>query len=404
MQSEPGTKPKERIRSLDQFRGFTVLAMFGVNFLGGMESVPALYQHNENWFSLADWIMPAFVFLVGMAFRLTWRRRVESMGRKAAVLTYVRRSLALIGVSLIAYGFGAKFPAWEDWNADSVREFIAALLKARIWEVLAIIGASQLVVLSVIGKGAGVRIVVAIGLMAAHLLISESFNVHFVLAQPNWLNEFWGAAGVRAWDGGFFGVLNWAAIALAGTVAMDWLSVLQTASIRRFVTAGVLCMVIGYGLTTLSTYYDVPEGSSIATESVAPNPVFPPVFRQAPSLPTPPFTAVPPPEQRQINYWMMSKRLVSLPFVLFATGFVFVLLAGFVFVCDHGKRSLATFRILGQNALAAYLLHYILLESTKPLVPRDSPAWFALTALLLFLAVIVLIMVVLEKRKLYLRL
>ena len=52
---------KGRIRSLDQFRGFTVLAMFVVNFAHGMEAVPPVFQHNENWFSLADWIMPGFL-------------------------------------------------------------------------------------------------------------------------------------------------------------------------------------------------------------------------------------------------------------------------------------------------------------------------------------------------------
>ena len=61
-----------RIQSLDQFRGFTVLAMFVVNFVHGMDHVPRLFHHAENWFSLADWIMPAFLFVVGMSFRLTW--------------------------------------------------------------------------------------------------------------------------------------------------------------------------------------------------------------------------------------------------------------------------------------------------------------------------------------------
>jgi predicted acyltransferase len=84
-----------RIRSLDQFRGFTVLAMFAVNFLHGMKAIPLVFQHNENWFSLADWIMPAFLFTVGMSFRLTWKKRIKKDSRNRSVaLGYVRRSLA----------------------------------------------------------------------------------------------------------------------------------------------------------------------------------------------------------------------------------------------------------------------------------------------------------------------
>ena len=40
-----------RIRSLDQFRGYSVVAMFVVNFLGGLAITHQLLRHNNTHFS-----------------------------------------------------------------------------------------------------------------------------------------------------------------------------------------------------------------------------------------------------------------------------------------------------------------------------------------------------------------
>jgi predicted acyltransferase len=380
-----------RIQSLDQFRGFTVLAMFVVNFVHGMDNVPRLFHHAENWFSLADWIMPAFLFVVGMSFRLTWPRRVQKSGERAARLGYVKRSLILIGVSLFVFGFGSP---------------IAALLKARLWEVLAIIGASQLLLLPTIGKGTRVRIIAVFVLLLMHAGLSQWFNVHFVLAKPNLLDSLWGAADVRAWDGGFFGLLSWSAIMLAGTVAYDWLAELSPArALRKFVTVGMCGLAVGYAFSCLSTFYDLPERKTQDFPSVAASPVIPSNAPGKLTLAEPPFTPIPSTESRQVNYWMMSKRLVSIPFAVFGIGFVFVILGLFVWRCDLGDSGASVFRILGSNALAAYLIHHILLKfAFAPWLGRDSPLWVVLLVLILFLAVMLGIMHLLDKRKWYLRL
>lgn len=397
--------PGRRIRSLDQFRGFTVLAMFLVNFLHGKAAVPQLFQHNENWFSLADWILPGFLFAAGAAFRLTWQRRIAQQGTRSTVIGYGKRSAALIGISVIAFGFGTEFPAWTDWNLPAWRLFLAALVKARLWEVLAIIGATQLLLLPVIGKAPGTRAATAAVLLLLHALLSQAFNVHFVLAQPNALDAFWGAADVRAWDGGCFGLLNWAAIALAGSIACDWLTQLSPGhAVRRLLAAGLAAMLLGYGMSCLSTLYDVPETQHGSLPTVAHSPVFPRAVPGTLRLAEPPFTPVPPPDRRQVNYWMMSKRLVTVPFAGFAAGMVFVLFGIFVFTCDHKAFESSVLRILGGNALAAFLLHYAVMTSLLPLVPADAPWWFVALGLSVFLAITLSIMHALEKRRLFLRL
>jgi len=276
-------------------------------------------------------------------------------------------------------------------------------LKARLWEVLAIIGAAQLLVLPVIATSTRFRILSAIALLLLHATVSHFFNVRFVLAQPNVLDAFWGATDVRAWDGGFFGLISWTAIALAGTVAHDWMIELpQKVAIRRLLIVGAAGLLLGYLLSCLSTLYDVPEGETLA--EVAESPVLP---RKSPGLSTfaeLPFSPAPPPENRQLNYWMMSKRLVSGSFVVFSTGFVFVGLGIFILLCDRGHVEVSVFRILGQNALAAYLLHYLVATALAPLVPKDSPLWYVLAGLAVFLGITIVIMRTLERRQLYLRL
>ena len=51
-------------------------------------------------------------------------------------------------------------------------------------------------------------------------------------------------------------------------------------------------------------------------------------------LAEPPF--VPPPADGPLNYWLMDKRVVTAPFILFSTGFVFALYGLFVLACDAG--------------------------------------------------------------------
>ena len=61
-------------------------------------------------------------------------------------------------------------------------------------------------------------------------------------------------------------------------------------------------------------------------------------------------------------------------------------------------------RILGGNALAAFLLHYVVIAALTPLIPKDSPLWFVLLGMSVFLAITIGIMRALERQRLYLRL
>jgi hypothetical protein len=162
-------------------------------------------------------------------------------------------------------------------------------------------------------------------------------------------------------------------------------------------------MGVGYGLSCLSMLYDgegtplppdanVNQSHVVNRSQVAESPVLPPLGRlsgrtAASLLAEPPFVQPPPPERRPHNYWMMNKRIVSLPFFLFATGFASALYGLFVLACDRGGLRVGFFGTFGRNALAAYVWHHMVETQVLTFVPDDSPAWWCQVGLAVFFAI-----------------
>jgi predicted acyltransferase len=563
-----GTTPR-RIVSMDQFRGYTVAGMFLVNFLGGYAAIHPVLKHNNNYFSYADSIMPSFMFAVGFSFRLTYLRRRSQSSALSTVWTYVRRSLALIVVSVVMYGFGDGFRHFSDFDrmpseydpfrakptqtksfdlllakahemnpsadANSIVEsakrigstidhhepsdkaekeqfavakkaaetataetkefyqaaldrkatwdglgierkmlvhwriFLAKLLKSDVWETLAIIGVTQLVVLPFIGGSFVTRFLAMIGLGVAHCFLSYWFNWDFVYAVNDpWLSKVLMTGDSRSWDGGLFGPLSWGVAMMAGTLAYDLvlLSGSSVAATGRLFAWGFVLMAIGYGMSCLTRLYDLSPSEVAARKEqqvrqeaetnwldqlmkrekkkkgqasdpaaadrneaarevlhdqkqsypnfeLADSPVMPPWERLKGRSPVqllaePPFVR-PLEETRPMNYWLMGKRMPSLSFITFATGFAFALYGFFVLACDVGGLRVGIFTTFGTNALAAYFLHHVVEESLQPrggepLVPHDAPLWYCLAGLGLFLVLTYGLVRFLEKRKIYIKL
>lgn len=105
------TRVARRLRSLDVFRGITVLGMILVNAadLGG-DAHPWLRHAEWNGLGFADLVFPSFLFIVGAAMGLSMRiepppARVDAGSASHASCTYLRifrRSLILFGLGLAA--------------------------------------------------------------------------------------------------------------------------------------------------------------------------------------------------------------------------------------------------------------------------------------------------------------
>lgn len=498
---------------MDQFRGFTVISMFLVNFVHHMDNMHPIWKHNDNYFSFADWIMPGFIFAVGFSYRLTVLKRLQQFGPWKTYFTYFRRSIALIVVSLMLYGWGGGFKEWAHFSegvkkgdrytneihvedssgefevvkVNPTRQFVMRLIKSNLWEVLAIIGVCQIFIMPVVAAGWLVRFLSMVACAVAHVVISGIFNWGFVHGyEHNDVVQLWQTGTNRSWDGGFFGIISWSIAMLAGTLAHDIMvkSPRRTSAGGRIFCFAVTFMVIGYGLSCLSRLYDIPLESETTAEAAdspqekeekKPGDIGENVPREAGDLvkyskspmrpqidkasgrsivdllAEPPFVMPPhfdPAQQlqhnenlkrreelsasanelseeeaeelselntkllgvrhyqyaRQWNYWMMYKRMVSVPFILFSTGFAIALFALFIVFTDLCGLHVGVFRTFGMNPLAAYVFHSMIGHSLESFTPDDAPHWYCWVITGVFIGITYLFVRHLEKHNIYIRL
>ncbi|MDY3553843.1 heparan-alpha-glucosaminide N-acetyltransferase domain-containing protein [Gemmata sp. JC717] len=376
--SEPRSAPP-RLASLDQFRGYTVLGMLLVNFVGSFAVIKAdvpVLAHHHTYCSYADTIMPQFLFAVGFAFRLTFARRRDAVGPRAAYGHAARRNLALLLVAFAVYSVGSR---WEKWDDLAQRD--AVLLrwaKQDLFQTLGHIAVTSLWVLPVIAARPRVRFGFAVLSGALHVGLSYWFNYRWANTPPN---------GV---DGGPLGFLTWAVPLLAGTLACD----LYQAVASRGRLCGLLLLTglavgaLAYGLSCLHLApSDLDEWRFHVTASAAAPPLV--------------YVDVKPPTN---DLFTMSQRSGSLTYTLFGAGVSLVVLALFVLACDVGGLRWGVFDTFGSNALAVYIAHGLVFDAAKPFVPRDAPLWYVAAACGLALGLCYLFVRHLEKHRLFLKL
>jgi predicted acyltransferase len=98
-------RPKERLLSLDVFRGFTLLGMVLVNSHPG-KPYPPLAHAGWNGWTFTDLIFPFFIFIAGVAIPYSFANRISrGTGRQTLFWQILRRSGLLFVIGLFLNGF-----------------------------------------------------------------------------------------------------------------------------------------------------------------------------------------------------------------------------------------------------------------------------------------------------------
>ncbi|SIO58513.1 Predicted acyltransferase [Singulisphaera sp. GP187] len=355
----PALRPSgSRIVSLDQFRGYTVVGMLFVNFLGGFDALPALFRHHNTYCSYADTIMPQFFFAVGFAYRLTFLRRLETSGAGAAMAAVLRRGLGLILLGFVIYHLDGRTQSWAELRALGTRGIVTSAFQRNLFQTLVHIALASLWCLPVIAAGRAARV--------GFLVLSA--GLHVWLSSWFYFNWVWNRPGI---DGGPLGFLTWTIPLLVGSLAYDTMANGREGRVTRLVGWGVVLMVIGYGVSCF-------DGALAAPPFVAPN--------------------------RSVTLWTMSQRSGSLSYLTFASGFSLALYALFVVACDKGGFQVRMFSVFGRNALAAYILHPLVAGAMKPYMPQDAPSWYVAAGFGLYFGINYLFINYLDRSGLHLRL
>lgn len=350
-----------RIVSLDQFRGYTVAGMFLVNFVGGFAVVPAVLKHHHTYCSYADTIMPQFLFAVGFALRLVLLRNAQRDGTGAALRRAALRCLGLIVLGFVVYRLDGNFRTWAAMVAAGPVEILANAFWRSPFQTLAHIGVTGLWVLPVMLAPARARIAYAALSGLVHVALSHFFWYELLHAK-------------RVIDGGLLGFLTWSIPTVAGSLAYDVVAQRGAAgAMKPLLRWGGVLMLAGYGIACLN---------------------------QGGTLVPPPFL----PPTAPVDMWTMSQRAGSLSYLVFATGFALAVYVAFIWLADLKQWTSGLFATLGQNALAAYLIHLWVDDFVKPFAPRDAPGWWVLAMFAVFFGLTCGMVHVLNRRGLFLRL
>jgi heparan-alpha-glucosaminide N-acetyltransferase len=161
-----------RIKSIDIFRALTMLLMIFVNDLWTLSEIPEWLGHkaaSENGMGLADVVLPAFLFIVGLSIPFAVRARISTGESGYKILTHIaERTIALLVMGLfmvnLEYINVSQIPFskyyWEIlmtfaffliWNHYKVRRFGRIPVKA-----LKLTGFALLIFLAIIYRGGGV--------------------------------------------------------------------------------------------------------------------------------------------------------------------------------------------------------------------------------------------------------
>ncbi|KAK1317947.1 hypothetical protein QJS10_CPA05g00289 [Acorus calamus] len=179
---EPSDPNRRRLVSLDVFRGLTVALMILVDDAGG--AFPSI--NHSPWFgvTIADFVMPFFLFGVGVSVALVFKK---ASNKSAATMKVVMRTIKLFILGLILQGgyFHGRNDLTYGVDVDRIR-WLGVLQRISIGYFLAALSEIWLVNNIVVNSPLGFLKKFYVQWVAAVLLCSVYLGLLYGLYVPNW--------------------------------------------------------------------------------------------------------------------------------------------------------------------------------------------------------------------------
>ncbi len=282
----PAPRARERLKSLDVFRGMTVAGMLLVNNPGTWAAIHEPLEHApwHGW-TPTDLIFPFFLFIVGITTHLSLSERAARGDSMTALRTQVVRrglTIVLIGMALSAFPFfqwnaipgNASPSAWDRiiWRVEHLR--VMGVLQRIGWAYLI---AGLLTLQAPLKRTVGLLVALLFGYWALLTLvpvpgtgITGEIDVGALTLQA-WLDQLvLGAnhiyAGTKSYDPeGVLSTLGAIASVITGVLAGRWIASRERMLIERVAGlfgAGAMAAVIG-----LCWHWSLPINKNLWTPS-----------------------------------------------------------------------------------------------------------------------------------------
>jgi predicted acyltransferase len=246
-QAEAQALPRNRVASLDAFRGATIAGMILVNNPGSWTHVYAPLRHAEwHGWTPTDLIFPYFLFIVGVAIPFSFARRLESGGDRAALMAHIaRRSAIIFGLGLLM----AAFPTFSDWGTIRImgvlqRIAVVYLIAAPLYLWLGARGRLAVTITLLLGYWALMTLVPVPGFGAGDLSPEGNLGAYLdrtVLGQEHlWNDDPWDPEGLLS-------TLPSIATTLLGIFTGEWLRRYRSgrAGMRDLMLTATAAIVLG---------------------------------------------------------------------------------------------------------------------------------------------------------------
>lgn len=198
--------------TIDRLRGALVILMVVGDYLSGIQFVPSFLKHAPDiGLTIADIVAPAFLFVIGLNFAPSFRRRLSD-GSASTYRYFTLRYLAFIGIGATIAGAANMVGQPTDWG------------------VLQSIGIAGLICLAVIRTSTLVRFASGLILLIGYQYLLDTAMQEVVLNSVH---------------GGFFGAMSWGALLILATAIAD---IWRKGLVPYFYCCGGLVVAAGLSL------------------------------------------------------------------------------------------------------------------------------------------------------------